>query len=262
MFPLAGPPIPDSPEALADALQRGLAARNLPPREVIAQGAWPKLDLLRLDLTGVQIPRSRLAGPSGEECSAGCTAARFELVAAPARFESVPVQLSLWAVEAGFDFAPAPDGTSTLLLRRAARGEVTMEMTAADVERLVHSLASEAAKQHGAEIKSVKIAFTSRGPRAVSVTAEVTAKVFIATAIFKLSGDLDLDEQLTARLSNLRFSGDGMVANLAGGFIRPQLAALEGRAFPLMSFALGEICLRDVQVQAGETLRLSAHFGS
>ena len=81
-------------------------------------------------------------------------------------------------------------------------------------------------------------------------------------ATVTLSGDVDLDEQLTARLSNLRFSGDGMVANLAGGFIRPKLATLEGRTFPLMSFALGEITLRDVQLQAGETLRLSAQFGS
>lgn len=262
MLPLAGAENPDSPDALATALSLGLATSGLPAREVTALGGWPALDLLRLDLTGVQIPRTPLPGPTGTVRGEGFTAARFELVAAPARVEAAPVQLSLWAVDAGFEFAPARDGASMVLIQRAARGEVTVEMAAADIENLVHSVASEAAKQHGAEIKSVKIDFTSRGPRAVSVNAEVTAKMFIATALFKLSGDVDLDEQLSARLSNLRFSGDGMVANLAGSFIRPQLAALEGRTFPLMSFALGEISLRDVQLHAGDTLRLSANFGS
>jgi hypothetical protein len=67
---------------------------------------------------------------------------------------------------------------------------------------------------------------------------------------------------MTVRLSNLRFSGDGMMANLAGGFIRPKLSALEGRTFPLAGLALGEITLREVQIHAGDTLRVSAQFGS
>lgn len=262
MFPLAGAQDLDSPEALADALRQGLEARGLPAREVVAQGAWPALDLLRVDLTGAEIPRTQLPHSTGAAGSGGCTAARFELVANPARIDSAAVQLSLEATNAEFKFAPAADGGFVLSVQRAAHGELTVEMAVSDVERLVHSLAADAAKPHGAEIKQVKISLTSSGPRAVNIVAEVTAKMFIASAMITLSGDLELDGQLTARLSNLRFSGDGMMANLAGGFIRPQLAALEGRSFPLMSFALGEIVLRDVQVQAGDTLRISAQFGS
>ncbi len=262
MFPLAGAQNLDSAEALAEALRQGLEARGLPAREVVAQGTWPALDLLRVDLTGVEIPRTRLPGSTGTTGSGGCTAARFELVATPARIDSAAVQLSVQATNVEFEFAPAADGGSALRVQRAAHGELTVEMAVSDLERLVHSLAADAAKPHGAEIKQVKISLTSSGPRAVSIVAEVTAKMFIASALITLSGDLELDDQMTARLSNLRFGGDGMMANLAGGFIRPQLAALEGRSFPLMNFALGEIVLRDVQVQAGDTLRLSAQFGS
>jgi hypothetical protein len=262
MLPLAGARIPDSPEALAAALHAGLTAQGLPPREVAARGAWPSLDLLRIDLTGAQIPRTRPQSPAGEPCGTGCTAARFELIATPAHLESAPVHVSLLAVAAEFDFTAAENDTSLLLIRRAAQGDVTLEVSTADLERLVQTHAANAAREHGADIKSVRIRFDARGPRALSVTAEVTAKVFIATATLTLSGDLDLDDQLNARLSNLRFAGDGMVASLAGGFIRPQLAALEGRTFPLLSFALGEIRLRDVQVQVGDTLRLAAQFGS
>jgi len=183
-------------------------------------------------------------------------------VAAPAELESTPIHVSLQAEDAAFEFAPASSGGQALMIRRAAHGEVTVELARAALEQLVHTLAVEAAGQHGVEVKSTKMSLSARGPRAVSVTADVTAKMFIATATVTLSGDVDLDEQLNARISNLRFTGEGMVANLAGGFIRPQLAKLEGSSFPLMSFALGEISLRDVQLQAGDTLRLSAQFGS
>lgn len=262
MLPLAGSLIPDSPETLANALERGLADRGMPAREVSAKGTWPALDLLRIDLTGVQISRSHFLPPIAQAPSGSLSATRFELIAAPGNLETTPVHVSLHADDAGFDIAPVQDGASALRITRAKHGELTAEVARLDLESLIQSLASKAAGAHGVDIKSVKISFTSRGPRAVSMKADVTAKMFIATATVTLSGDIDLDDQLHARLSNLRFNGDGMVANLAGGFIRPQLAALEGRTFPLMSFALGGITLRDVQLQTGETLRLSAQFGS
>ncbi len=262
MLPLAGSEIPDSPEALAAALRAGLAARGLSARDVTARGAWPALDSLTLDLTGIQISRSQRLELPGEPRTAGFTAAQFELMAAPAELESAPIAVSLRAEQAAFEFAPAADGQRLLMMKRAVHGEVTIEMARVDLERLLHSLAAEAAREHGVEIKSTRLSVTTRGPRGLSLAAEVIAKMFIATATVTLSGDLDLDEQLTARLSNLQFRGEGMIATLAGGIIRPQLARLEGRTFPLMSFALGEISLRDVQVSAGETLRLSARFGS
>jgi hypothetical protein len=262
MLPLAGTLIPDSPEALSAALQGGLTARGIATKEATVQGLWPELALLRLDLTGAQLLHAQRPSPLGELREDGFTAARFELVATPAQLQSAQVLVSLHADQAAFGFAQAADGALSLTIQRATRGELTIEMACAALESLVHSLASAAAREHGVDIKSTKVRFVSRGPRAVSITAEVTAKMFIATATVTLSGDVDLDEQLNAQLSHLRFSGDGMVANLAGGFIRPHFAALEGRNFPLVTFVLGEIRLRDVQLEAGDALRLTARFGS
>jgi hypothetical protein len=262
MLPLAGSPIPDSSEALADALRRGFAARDVVAREVTAQGPWPALDLLQIDLTGAKITRDQRLDASAGTKAGGFTVKRFELVAAPGEFEATPITAAIHADDATFEIACADEANSLLQLRRAAHGEVTVEVARADLERLLLALAAQAAGEHGVEIKAVQLSFSSRGPRAISVKADVTAKMFIATATVALSGDLEVDDQLIARLSSLRFIGEGMVANLAGGFIRPQLAKLEGRAFPLMSFSLGEITLRDVQLDAGETLRLAAKFAS
>jgi hypothetical protein len=262
MLPLAGPQIPDSPDALADALRTGLSAHGLETKEVAARGPWPALESLTIDLTGAKLSREHRLPETGLTRDSGFSAARFDLLAQPGILESIPVRAAMHAQDAGFELCAGAGTESVLLLKRAAHGDVSVEVARTDLERLVHSLVCEAAGEHGVTIKSTKLRFTSRGPRAVSLVAEVVAKMFIATATVTLSGDLDLDEQLNARLSNLRFNGDGMVANLAGGFIRPYLARFEGRAFPLMSFALGEVSLRDVALEAGETLRISAKFGS
>src|SRR5437588_802452 len=105
MLPLAGSEIPDSPEALAAALRAGLSARGLSARDVTARGAWPALDSLTLDLTGVQISRSQRLALPGEPRTAGFAAAQFELIATPAELESAPVAVSLRAEQAAFEFA-------------------------------------------------------------------------------------------------------------------------------------------------------------
>lgn len=260
MLPLAGSPLPDSPQTLAKGLVDGLAAHGVAAREVAVEGTWPALDLLRIDLTGSEISPARIPSRASDARDGSVTASRLEILAAPGEVQGIPLHVRLHARDAGFGFAPLEDDEASLLLEKAADGNVTVEVARADLDRLIHSLASKAAGEHGVEIKSVTTNFSTRGPRALSMTAEVVAKMFIATATLKLSGDVDIDEQLNARLSNLRFQGDGMVANLAGGFIRPQLAAFEGRTFPLMKFALGVITLRDVQIEAESTLRLSARF--
>lgn len=262
MLPLAGPSIPDSTPAFADALKAGLAAHGAPPREVAAEGAWPALDALKVDLTGAQISRSPQLAKEGAATVGQFTAATFAFVAAPAFVESAPVHASLRAANAEFAITQQSDAEMTLTLKRATDGDLAVEISLADLERVLHSFASEAAGKHGVEIKKTTVTATARGPQAVSLAAEVTAKMFIATAVIKISGDMDLDEHLVARLSNLQFHGEGMVANLAGAVIRPQLARLEGRTFSLADFAPGDLSLREVTFSAGDPLRLSARFGS
>ena len=60
----------------------------------------------------------------------------------------------------------------------------------------------------------------------------------------------------------LAIGGEGMIASAAGGFIRPALAKLDGRTFSLMALSLGSIRLRDLQLRGGDSLRLTAQFGS
>lgn len=262
MLPLSGSSLPDSAASLAAALKAGLAAHGLPAREVSAAGVWPALESVRIDLTETQIEQANFTSAKLEPSPHHFAADRFEIVATPAKLQSAALNFSLTAEDVAGEFAATAEGESFLVFRTAAHGKIQIEIAEAAVEQLIRHFAAKAAGQHGVEIKATTVRLTSRGPRAVSIAAEVTAKMFIATAVVRLTGDADIDEQLNARLSNLRFDGDGMVANLAGSVIRPQLAHLEGRSFPLASFALGELRLRNLEIETGATLRLSARFGS
>lgn len=262
MLPLNAPPLPVSAESLSRALRDGLAQHHLPARDVAASGEWPRLDSLRLDFTGLALTRAQrptIAHGAGE---GGIAVADFTLLAAPLHFEKTPMELSLRATQAAFTFAQSAAGETLLALADATHGELALEVRRDALEALLHGLATDAAAEHGVDVKKTRLELTTRGPRELAFRAEVTAKMFIATATVSLSGDIGVDEQLEARISNLRFSGDGMIAKAASGFIRPHIEKLEGRKFPLMAFSLGNIKLRDLQLRGGDSLRLTAQFGS
>jgi hypothetical protein len=262
MLPLAGSSLPDSTDSLTQALRDGLAQHAIGAREIVASGPWPKLDSLRLDFTGLALTRAqRLPGAKTPD-AASVRVADFALIAAPLRFENAPIELSLCAKQAAFGFSESADGSRMFALTDAAHGDLALEVRREALETFLHGLAVEAASEHGVDVKKTRIELTARGPRELSFRAEVTAKMFIVTAAVTLSGELAVDDQLDARLSNLRFGGEGMIANAAGGFVRPHLEKLEGRSFPLMAFSLGSIKLRDLQLFGGDSLRLTAQFGS
>jgi hypothetical protein len=120
---------------------------------------------------------------------------------------------------------------------------------------------SEAAK-HGVTIDRVQLVLHSNSPRSLAAEVRLRAKkLFISTSL-RITGQLDLDEALTAKISGLQCTGDGAIASVACGILTPHLEKLEGREFPLMSLPLAEVRLRDVRIAAGEKLVISAEFGS
>jgi hypothetical protein len=75
------------------------------------------------------------------------------------------------------------------------------------------------------------------------------------------AGRVDVDDRLVARLSELDVAGEGMMVALAVNMVRGRVTALEGKEFPLTAFALGGVRLRDVQLQVGDELTVTAAFG-
>lgn len=261
MLPLPSAQFPTSHAGLAEALTRGLAMFEIASREVKAEGGiFPAVERLHIDLTGARITRSvRLphAGPDGGEA---LRVGAFEVKAQPLYFEDAPLQIALRATDAVLQLARNEAGESLLTLERVVAGDVMIEVSCTDLEAFAHAAIVAAAGEHGVEIKSTHLELTARGPRSLSFRVEIVAKMFIMSAKVAVSGALDIDDALEARISQLECAGDGMIASTATAFLRPHFAKLERRAFPLLALSLGEVKLREVTLTVGESLKLAAQF--
>ena len=110
-------------------------------------------------------------------------------------------------------------------------------------------------------IEEVRLKLQSRTERALDVEVLVRAKKLFLGATVRVTGGLEIDEQLNARLRDLSCAGEGALGGLASGFITPYLQRFDGRSFALAALPLGELKLRDVRLAAGADLRVSARFG-
>ena len=258
MLPLSGDRFPTTRTELTEAIAAGASSHAL--RAVVnAEGErWPELDALTIDLTGTHLTRDLRLPVAAAPAEAEIVVQHFALYAAPMDFEQTPLRFSLRGEQVALGFARSAEGGPLLSLARARRGDVDAEVQRADLEALLQRLASAAAEKQGVQVKNTALTLTARDPRTLAFRAEVTAKMFIMSATVTLTGELAIDEQFTARLSQLRLTGEGMIGTMVNGFARPHLEKLEGRVFPL---PLGALTLRAVTITGGDSLRVRAEFG-
>lgn len=260
MLPISADTFPKTADELVAALRGGFDSKGLALRAISAEGGYPQLTKLSIDLTGAQVSRENRLGAVTGEKSDPVEIGHFELFGEPVYFEKAAIEARLQADAVKMLTTGEPKNGS-LVLESATAGSVSVKVEIVALEELLLSFAAEAAKKQGIEIKKTKLTLTQEGPRAVAFRAEVTAKVFIMSATLALTGRLDIDDEFNARLSSLALDGDAMVMNLAGSFLKPRLQQLEGRVIPLFAFLPGGIKLRDIQVSVGSALQVQARFG-
>jgi hypothetical protein len=261
MLPISAEKIPTSSAELADALTRGLQKHNVTPRGIEARGSFPAIEALSVDLSGSQLTRDLRPPGALDSSGSALEIGALELVGAPVNIEqaALEVRLSAQGVKARIQLGE-PDGW--LVVDSAAAGTLSVQIARETLEAVVHALAVGAAAKQGVEVRKTKLTFTQEGPRAVSFRAEATAKVFVMSATLALAGRLDIDDELNARVSQLKLDGERMILSIAGNFARPHLDRLEGRVFSLRDFTPGGLKLRDVELTAGDVLQVRAQFGA
>jgi hypothetical protein len=260
MFPI-GSTLPHDTATLHAGLAHGLAPLGLGGDAVKIEGDFPQLAAIRINLTNARFHRGLDFARGAGGAQSLCFARSVEIQGSPAQVESVPVELKLQAQDVVIGAADAAEGSGKVLVfERAAHGTLDLSVARRDLEKVMLEAGSAAAKEKGAEVQSVELQLQSEAPRALAVRALVTAKAMFFTTTVTISGCLEIDDRLNARLRDLHCEGDGMIGKMAAGALRSQFQKLENRSIPLGQ-VVGGMSLREVRLEGGDQLRVHAIFG-
>jgi hypothetical protein len=265
MFPLKTDTLPATAAALEGSLNESLRELFLVKSDpvTIRESSYPHLEELGVCLDGAQLRGQPPSIPSlSSKPMPALEVDSFTIDASGLSIGPAAIDLSLAASTVRLHQARDSEGNVLLLLHNAAKGRIEISASPSDLEALIAEMAKAEAGKHGVTIDSVQLILRSKSSRSLAAEVRLRAKKLFLSASIKITGQLDLDEELNARISGLDCVGDGAIAAVACGVLKPHLQKIDGREFPLMSFPLGEVRLRDVQLAAGERLSVNAEFGS
>ena len=265
MFPLKTNTLPANAADLARHLNESLRDLFHLPRDpvTIREISYPHLASLTVSLDGAQLEGQPPPVPSvGAERAPALTVDSFRATGSPVAVGPANVDFALQAESLQLHRASDADGNVVLVLHRAAHGRIEVSASPSDIEALIEEVARAEAGKHGVAIDNVQLSLRSNSSRSLSAEVRLRAKKLFLSTTLRVTAQVDLDEELNARISGLDCIGDGAMASIACGVLKPHLEKINGRQFPLLSLPLGEVRLRDVQIVAGDKLSITAEFGS
>jgi hypothetical protein len=266
MFPLSGKEFPTSAAALGAAIHGALAetfALSSESAVIVTGGEFPAVGSVAVDLDGASIsateppPRPVGVGPRRP----GVTVARLSISGHPIRYRKARLDLDLTATGVKLDFDRDGAGRPMLVLAGAEDGRVLGKIGKGDLQAVALEAATMAAKQQGVAVQELTFDLTQAGPRGVSAAVRVKAKKMMMSGVVNIAGRLDVDDDLTATLSGLTCTGEGIIGGAAAGMLQAKLRPLNGKRIPLTAFSLGDVTLRDLTLRVGADVEVSAAFG-
>jgi hypothetical protein len=261
MFLLGHSEFPKDVGALVAAIDDGLRPLGLAAGRVSAEGALPAIALLRVDLSGAVFRVEHRASLAAGALEPGFFARRTEVLCSHARFGEIQFSGSLQIDDAVFGYGRDAGDQAVLALERCGNGTLDVSVARNEVEKAVLALASKAAEEQGAEVKSVAVHWESRGPRALELRVVARAKAMFVETSVTATGRVEITDALALVVSGLSCSGDGMMGNLAATFLRKEIPKYEGRSISLAG-AFGGLRLRDVSLRCEqESLHVRAVAG-
>ena len=265
MFPLKTATFPSNAADLARLLNkslRDLLALARDPVE-LREISYPHLAELFASLDGAQLRGQPPSMPSlAADRVPALTIDSFRAKGSGMSVGPAAIDFLLEAQNLDLHRAPDTEGNIVLVPHKAGKGRIEVSVSPTDIETLIAEVAKAEAGKHGVTVDSVQLMLRSNSPRSLAAEVRLRAKKLFLSASIRITGQVDLDEALLARISGLDCTGDGALASIACGVLKPHLQKIDGREFPLMSLPLGEIRLRDVRIAVGDNLSVTAEFGS
>ena len=268
MFPLAGNNFPGSSDELAESIQDALAevlTLSRKDRAVSAEGGkYPSIKKLKINLNNAVVsatdppPKPEATGKRTK----GIEVDQLEVTGKPIKYEQNKLEMELKANGVTLDFARDKKGNPLLVLADAKDGHVQAKISKDDIESLARTAAEMAAQPQGIKIDDLDLTLSSEGKRSVAADVRVKAKKMMVSGVIHIRGKLDIDDALNATVSGLECTGEGMIGTMAAGLVKSKLKGYEGKVFPLMTFSLGDVTLRDLKIDVKNAVQVTAEFGS
>lgn len=255
---------PDSKGDLADALNDAFRRFVKKDGEIVKVSArvFPYLDEIAINLDNARLssppPPPKIIGQSKSACEAGV----LNVSARNIDLEGAPVNLKLEARDLVFHEGRDGDDNVVIVVQHLRAGHVHVSAAQLDLEKAIGQVAQREARKHGINIEQTRVQFRARGPRSLSADISFTAKKLLFRAKIDISGQMLIDDEFRATLTNLKCRGEGTLGNLACGILEPHLRKLEGHTLSLMQLPLGDIQLHDVRIVVADTVEITADFGS
>jgi hypothetical protein len=269
MLPLGGYAFPKSHDELVAALTDGLSqVATLPTARQVVEAdrdGYPALQTLKIDLTEARVRDAyQPAKPAGER-QPGITAARLDILGRPVYSGTAAIYYEVSLTEARLDFQRDARGRNILIPVDARSGRISVRMSQADFEALVLCQARATAGRHGITVESLQWSWQSQGDRSLGAHARLATSKSLGfvtiSAMIRGGGQLQIDEQLNARISGVSCEGEGLVGTLIVALAQRRLKRLEGAVVPLASYSLGKLKLRDLKLRCQDGLEAEALFG-
>ena len=265
-FPLSQDDVPRTGQQLARSMVGGWKNSLMLPDPAavvdIEGGRYPAVDSMRVDLSKSIVNPSHTPAGIGDykPTTKGLTVEHFQVVAEPMLNRKSRINIEITGTHVRLDLQHDKNGKPILMLTDALEGTLHFDASHDDLQKLVQAMAREKAASHAVSIRSTELDLQSIGPRSVLADLHVSTAVGFIPAGMRFTARVDIDDHMNARISNLTCVGDDILGPLIVGLIHPAIAKYNNTTHPLISFPSGQLKLRDVQIQAGEHIDMTARF--
>ena len=265
MLPLHRKNFPSSKDELAQALNetlRRLAPKSNPLVDVRSR-VFPYLDEIAINLDREQFDSlPQATSPAVGETKPAFEAAVVTLSARNISVRGVPMDLRMEARDVVLHKGEDANGDAVLVVQKARDGHIVISAAQLALEEAMAQIGGREGRRHGITIEQVRLAMRARGRRSLCADIQVQARKLLFRAKIDIYGQLDIDDDFVAKISQLKCKSDGAIGSLACNALEPYLQQLNGLSFALKSILLGEIQLRDIHVAVADTVALTIDFGS
>jgi hypothetical protein len=266
MLPLSTAAFPSSAadlqRLLNEALERIFISKPHPV--TIRDHSYPHLSGIDISLDDARLRPEPPRPPSASgEVSPALEIDQLTVSASPLSIGPAALKLSISATAVQLGQSKDSNEQIVLSLKSAAEGTIKISMRQDDLEALVTNLARNQASKQGVTIDGVQLTLRQESAHSLAVEVRLRVRKLFLGASLRVTGQLDLDDRLNLKISRLNCTGDGGIATMACGILKPYLEKFDGREFPLISLPLPKgILLRDVRLAVGDDVSVSAEFGS